>query len=689
MTTSLPLDDPYLWLEEVEGKEALSWVREQSARTTDLLCDAAFARDQAALYEIATQPTNIAFITRRGDHVYNFWQDSDHVRGLWRRTTLESYRADEPDWDVLLDVDLLAEQEGEDWVWKASASCEPAHERALVTLSRGGADAAVIREFDLPSKQWVADGFVLPESKGSASWVDADTVLVSSTLGEDAVTECGYPRVVRRWRRGTPFDQAPLEFEGVASDIYVGGGQDRSPGYERLFFRRQITFEEGETYVGSTAADLVKLDLPLDCDADIDRQWLTVRLKTDWTPAERTYPADALLVIDADVFLQGDRAFTVLFDPKPRRVLTGFTWAATRLVLTVLDNLSSQILLATPAADGWTVRPLEGLPAGATLDVFLLDTGVMSRTDDFLVGVSYFLQPPSLGLVTADGGFEILKQAPESFDPSGLAVSRHEALATDGERIPYFQISQETATEPGPTVLYGYGGFNVSSMPQYLAGMGKVWLETGGTWVVANIRGGGEFGAAWHKAGMREGKKLSHDDFAAVARDLVLRGVTTPAQLAAYGGSNGGLLVGNMLTRYPDHFGAVWCTVPLLDMKRYTKLLAGASWVAEYGDPDVEEDWAFLRGHSAYQLVEPGRQYPPLLLVTSRRDDRVHPGHARKMAAKLTGLDSPVLFYEPGEGGHGAANKKQGAQLTALGISFLRAVLIRGEVPGGPKPSVG
>jgi prolyl oligopeptidase len=667
--------DPYLWLEEVEGAEALAWVRAQDEITRAALCDEAFEADKAALYEISTRPTNIPFITRRGGRVYNFWQDQEHVRGLWRRTALDEYRKPEPTWETVLDIDALAREEGEDWVWKGCATFEPEHRLGLVSLSRGGADAVVMREFDLVAKRFVDGGFFLPEAKGGAAWLDADTLLVSTTLGEDAATASGYARTVRRWRRGLPFAEAAMEFEASESDIWAAAFVDREPGYERVFYRRQITFEEGETFLRRDEAEPVRIDLPLDSAHEVERNWLLVKLKTEWKVGGPSYPADTLLATSFSDFLAGGRDFAVLFEPGPRRVLSSFWWAKTRLVLTVLDNLASRILLAEPIEGGWRIEPLAGLPDAADLTVWPLDAGQLERTDEMLLSISSHIEPTKLALVAADGAIEVLKEAPSAFDVAGLVVTRHEAVSIDGERIPYFMIGARDRDGPRPTVLYGYGGFSVALTPGYLGGIGKIWLENGNVWVVANIRGGGEFGAAWHKAGMRQGKALSHDDFAAVARDLVTRGVTTPKQLAAYGGSNGGLLVGNMLTRYPDDFGAIWCTVPLLDMRRYTQLLAGPSWIAEYGDPDKAEDWAFMQAFSAYHNLRPGRAYPPILLVTSRRDDRVHPGHARKMAAKLMALEQTVFFYEPDEGGHGAANKEQAAFLSALGFSFLRKTI--------------
>ncbi|MBO1904860.1 S9 family peptidase [Microvirga sp. 3-52] len=666
--------DPYLWLEDVEGEEALAWVRAYNETTKAALCDAAFEADKQALYEISTRPDNIPFITRRRGQLYNFWQDAAHVRGLWRRTSMEEYRKADPSWEAVLDIDALASAEREDWVWKGCGTLQPEQRYGLVSLSRGGADAVVVREFDLVEKRFLDGGFALPEAKGGAAWLDKDQLLVSSTLGENAATASGYPRTVRLWNRGSDFTQAPVLFEGEANDIYISASVDLEPGYERTFYRRQITFEEGISYLAQEDGAPLLIDLPLDARFDVEKDWLVVKLKSDWALPERTYPADALLVISFSRFLAGDRSFEMLFEPGPRRILSGFWWTKSRLVLTVLDNLASQIWLGTPGAD-WRLERLQGLPDTASVHTMSLDSSQFERTDEFLLSISTFIEPTRLALVTEDKRIEVLKGSPPAFDASGLEVTRYEAASVDGERIPYYQIGPREQGSPRPTVLYGYGGFSVSMTPGYLGGIGKTWLERGNVWVVANIRGGGEFGAAWHKAGMREGKRLSHDDFAAIARDLVKRGVTSEEQLAAYGGSNGGLLVGNMLTRYPDLFGAIWCTVPLLDMRRYTRLLAGPSWVAEYGDPERPEDWAYMAGFSAYQNLEEGRTYPPVLLVTSRRDDRVHPGHARKMAAKLAAMKQSVFFYEPDDGGHGAANKEQAAFLTALGLAFLRKTL--------------
>jgi prolyl oligopeptidase len=670
--------DPYLWLEDVEGERALAWVRAHTEATRGALSDAAFEADRTLIRGILTRPSNIPYIGRRGERVYNFWQDETHVRGLWRRTSLESYREPEPDWETVIDLDALAAAEGEDWVWRGAASLEPEHRSALVSLSRGGADAVVIREFDLVEKRFVPDGFVLPEAKGSAHFVDADELLIRTTLGEGAATASGYPRQVRRWRRGLPFAEAPVVFEGTVGDIAAGVSVDREPGFERTFFTRQLTFEESRSWLAGEEGSLTEVDLPTDADWEVAREWLFVQLKSDWTPAGRTYPADALIALRFEDFLAGDRGFEMLFEPAPRRVLQGFSFGATRLVLNILDRLRSRVEVLRPAEDGWRREALPGLPEEDSVGVFPLDVG-LPRRDELCLSIEGFLTPPSLRLLRADGAIETLKSAPASFDASPFTVERREVVASDGERVPYAVVAPRDRTGPVPTILAGYGGFEVALTPSYLALTGAAWLARGGAYVLANLRGGGEFGKAWHRAGMREGKRRAQDDFAEIAADLVATGLTTPERLAARGGSNGGLLVGNMLTRYPERFGAIWCAVPLLDMRRFHKLLAGASWVAEYGDPDKPEDWAFLQAISPYQLLEAGRDYPPILITTSRRDDRVHPGHARKMAAKLEALGQRVLFFEPDEGGHGAANKDQQAELEALGLAFLRRSLSADE----------
>jgi prolyl oligopeptidase len=684
MPTDVSADDPYLWLEEVDSPQARAFVKARSAETEKALCDARFESDRAALLDILNAPDRIPFITKRGPWVYNFWQDEHNPKGLWRRTTMASYRTATPDWELMLDIDALAKAEGEDWVWHGCTTLPPEHRFGLVQLSRGGADAAVTREFDLVEKRFVESGFILPEAKGGASWLDVDTLLVSSALGGEAYeTLPGYARTVRRWRRGTPFAQAPVVFECDRAEMSAGGWRDHSRYHPRTCFVRRIDFYNSAFFLADGDA-LRQVDIPSDAYFEIERDWLIINLRSDWDTGGKHYKAGALLVTGFDALLAGKPDFTVLFEPTPTCFLEHYAAAGDTVAFKVLDNVQSRILFARHQDGTWRTRPLAGLPGIESVDFYRLVEDDIDWLDDrrdgetFVISSQSSVTPPTLWLASPGESLDMLKQAPARFDAAGLTVTQHHAVSVDGQRIPYFQVAPAGMALDGShaCLLNGYGGFQVSLLPYYAASIGKLWLERGGVYVIANIRGGGEFGPDWHKAGMREGKKLAHDDFAAVAKDLIARGVTKPARLACQGGSNGGLLVGNMLTRYPELFGAIECAVPLLDMKRYTKLTAGPSWAGEYGDPDKPDDWAFLQGISAYHHVEPGRPYPPILLTTSARDDRVHPGHARKMAAKLMDHGYRVYFHEPLEGGHsGATDNAHIAFNLALGFAFLRKTI--------------
>jgi prolyl oligopeptidase len=674
-------DDPFIWLEEVDSEQSRAWVAARNAETEKALCGPEFERDRAAILAILNAADRVPWIAKRGPHVYNFWQDEQNPKGVWRRTTLASYRTPAPEWEMMLDVDALAKAEGEDWVWHGCTTLPPAHRYGLIQLSRGGADASVIREFDLVEKRFVDGGFSLPEAKGDAAWLDGETLLVASAFGGDAFeTESGYARTVRRWKRGVPFAEAPVVFECDRAEMSVSGWREHSPRYPRTCFVRQIDFFNKAFFV-EDGGSLHEVDIPSDSYVHVERNRLVIYLRSDWEVAGHHYMAGGLLVTDFDTLLAGRRDFAVLFEPTPTCFLEHYGAAGDVVALKVLDNVQSRILFARHDSGVWKTEPLAGLPGLETVDFYRLDSDDIDWLDDkkegetFVVSSQSSVAPLTLWLARPGAALDMLKQAPARFDAAGLTITQHHAVSVDGTQIPYFQVAPASLTPDGShaCLLTGYGGFQVSRLPHYAASVGKLWLERGGVYVIANIRGGGEFGPDWHKAGMREGKKLSHDDFAAVAKDLIARGVTRPAHLACEGGSNGGLLVGNMLTRYPELFGAIECAVPLLDMKRYTKLTAGPSWVGEYGDPDKPEDWAFLQDISAYHHVEPERPYPPILLTTSARDDRVHPSHARKMAAKLMAQGHQVYFHEPVGGGHGAGtDNAQVAFNIALGFAFLR-----------------
>jgi prolyl oligopeptidase len=672
-TIEAPDDDPYRWLEEVEGDRALAFVEAQSRRTLEQFGGAQFAADRDVLADIYDRPDNVPYVSRRGSLLYNLWKDANNPRGLWRRTTLEQFRMPNPQWEILLDVDRLATEEGQDWLWNGIATLPPTHARAILSLSRGGSDAVTMREFDIDAKAFVPDGFILPEAKGGVDWIDRDTLLLSSAYGEGLATTSGYARTVRLWRRGEPVERASVIFEAPPDRMAVYCNLDDTEPVPIVWFVERLDFFNQNIWLGDETGAKSKLELPTDTWMETHRGWLAVKLRTAWTVGGRTFAPDVVLGISLSAFLAGKRNFTVVFEPGPRRALQGWFWTAGRLVLSILDELRPVFEVCTPQVNSWTRERLGGFPEIGVVDVWRLDVRESESNGDLNANIQDPLTPPSLMLVEGFQSPTLLKQAPRTFSADGLVITQHEAISIDGERIPYVQTGPAAATGDAPVYMTAYGGFGHSVKPYYSSAIGKLWLERGGTFVQANIRGGGEFGTRWHDAGRYAGKRLAHDDFAAVAADLVRRGVTRPARIAAEGGSNGGILICNMLTRYPERFGALFCTIPLIDMRRYTKLLAGASWIAEYGDPDKPEEWAWLQTYSAYHAAKPGQKYPPILIATTRRDDRVHPGHARKMAAKLQAMGYEAYFHEPAAGGHGyGKDNKERAAFTALGFTFLR-----------------
>ena len=672
-------DDPYLWLEDVTGEEALDWVRTRNGVTVEELAGDEFDATESRIREVLDTDARIPYARRRGQFLYNFWRDAEHVRGLWRRTTMDEYRTENPVWDVLLDLDALAGSENENWVWGGAQVLRPDQRLALVTLSRGGADATVVREFDLDSRTFRGPedgGFALPEAKTDIGWIDADTVFVGTDFGPGSLTESGYPRITKRWHRGTPLADAETVYEGAAQDISISAWHDRTPGFERDFVQRATDFYNSETYVLDGSA-LTRILTPTDASTSVHENWLLIRTMTPWTVGDRTYPAGALLATDFDEFVSGTIALTVLFAPDAHTSLHQYAWTENHLLLVTLQDVRTKLHVLTPGAKEWDVSTIDGLSDLTSTEI--VGTDAEENGDEYFLSSSGYLTPATLLVGTVGGELEVLKQAPAFFDADGLTVEQFFARSDDGTDIPYFVV-RRADSGPGPTLLYGYGGFEISMTPGYSGATGRAWLERGGTYVVANIRGGGEYGPSWHTQVLRAGRHLVHEDFAAVARDLVTRGITTTEQLAAQGGSNGGLLMGIMVTKYPELFGALVCQVPLLDMKRYHLLLAGASWVAEYGNPDDPDEWEFISQYSPYQNVVAAseRRYPPILIATSTRDDRVHPGHARTMAARLAELGQDVSYYENIEGGHGgASDNAQLAFKTALTYEFLWRHLAR------------
>jgi prolyl oligopeptidase len=662
-------EDPYQWLEDVTAPAALDWVRDRNAGTLEELSGTARFRDlRAGAREVLDADDRIPFVRRRGPYLYNFWQDAAQPRGLWRRTTLEEYRRDRPEWEVLLDVDALAAQEGESWVWQgATALRQGGYRLALVQLSRGGADASVVREFDVAGHCFAADGFVLPEAKTDVGWIDADRIYVGTDFGPGSLTSSGYPRVVKEWRRGTPLDEATVVYEGMPDDVGVEAFHDPTEGFERDFVVRLIDFYRSEWHLRTTGGDLVRIAVPEDSIVDAHREWLLVRTRSEWAVGGSSYPAGALLAARFDAFLAGERDLTVLFEPDAHTSLSYYAWTRHHLILDMLRDVRSELAVLTPDGGRWRRDVPAGVPQFANTEIAETDP---HDSDEYMLVSSGFTQPATLRYAHVGGALETLKQAPAFFDATGTEVRQFFATSADGTQVPYFVVGRQAAA--GPTLLTGYGGFEVSLTPSYNGIIGRGWLARGGTYVVANLRGGGEYGPAWHLSAIKEHRHRVYEDFAAVATDLDRRGITTPARLGIEGGSNGGLLMGVMLTHYPELFGAIVAQVPLLDMRRYNELLAGASWIAEYGDPRDPAEWDYLRQFSPYQNATSDRVYPPVLFITSTRDDRVHPGHARKMVALLRDEGHEVSYYENIEGGHGAAaDNEQLALKWALMLEFL------------------
>lgn len=660
-------NDPHAWLEDVTGTEALEWVARRNARTEARLTGTPlFTELESGIREVLDSRDRIPFVTARGGYYYNFWTDEQHPRGLWRRTTPESYRSADTEWEVLLDVDALNEAEGENWVWHGARFLRPDLDRALVDLSRGGADADVTREFDLPTRTFVEDGFSRPEAKGGMSWIDRDTVYLSTDLGPGTMTTSGYPRTVRRLRRGEALESAELVYAGEETDLSISAFRDHTPGFERDFLRRALAFYADELHLIGADGTLTKIDVPDSAMTDVHREWCTVELREDWG----SFTAGSLLAARFDDVLAGTPDWEVLFEHTDSSSLAGYTWTRHHLVLDVLEHVVDRLVVLTPGEQGWERSPFVGAPEFGSVTVAAVDA---DESDDVWLIVTDYLTPSTLSIATVGEAPRPLRSAPAFFDASRHVIEQHFVTSDDGTRVPYFLVRPTDLPFDGtaPTLLYGYGGFEIPMTPGYSGATGRSWLERGGVYAVANLRGGGEYGPRWHRAALREKRPRAYEDMAAVARDLIDRGITSRAHLAVQGGSNGGLMAGNMLVRHPELFGAVVIQVPLLDMKRYSHLLAGASWMAEYGDPDTD-DWEFIRTFSPYHLIDPDADYPPTILLTSTRDDRVHPGHARKFTAALEAAGHDVTYYENIEGGHGgAADNAQAARMAALAYGFL------------------
>jgi prolyl oligopeptidase len=672
-------DDPFGWLEEIEGQKALDWVRAQNARSlAELEADRRYPGLKAEALAIVNATDRIPMPGLRGGEVFNFWQDAGHVRGLWRRTSLASYRTSTPEWEILLDVDALSAAEKANWVYKGAQCRWPDYGRCLISLSDGGKDAVTVREFDVKAKRFVDGGFDLPEGKQDVAWAGKDELLVGREWGPGTMTASGYPFVVKRLRRGQPLSGAVEVFRGQPQDVSASGAVlHDGAGHTATLFTRALTFYESETWI-DTPKGPQKLALPLKHSLrGLLKNQLLFTLEEDWSAGGKDFKAGALISVDAAAAARSPTALvpTLVLQPGPRDSIEGVATTRNFLLVDLYRNVQGGVRRFTFDGGRWTGTDLD-LPASASVGVAASE----DESDTYFASVASFLIPSTLWLGDAGAGTaRQVKALPPRFDAAGLVTEQFEATSKDGTKVPYFVVHSAAMKLDGsnPTLLYAYGGFQISMTPGYSGTIGKLWLEKGGVYVLANIRGGGEFGPAWHQAGLKQNRQRIFDDFAAVAEDLIARRITSPRRLGIQGGSNGGLLMGVELTQRPDLWNAVVVQVPLLDMLRYHKLLAGASWVAEYGDPDKPDERAFLETVSPYQRLKAGPKYPEPFFVTSTKDDRVHPGHARKMAAKMESLGLPFLYYENIDGGHSAAaNLQEAARRSSLEFTYLMRKLM-------------
>ena len=662
--------DPYLWLEDIEGEKALEWAEARNTESLEILQK---LPEYQPLYDknlaVYDSQERIAYPKIRGKYLYNFWRDASHERGLWRRTTVEEYSKDDPQWETLLDLDALAKTEDENWVWHGADCLHPDYQRCLISLSRGGADAEVTREFDIPSRKFVKDGFYLPESKGGANFIDRDTVFVNTNFGEGSMTASGYPRITKLWKRGTPLSEAKTLYEGTPEDIGVFSTLIHTSEKDYPVVIVAPTFFTNVNYL-LRDGELKKIDIPADADIEtIFHNQLLIGLKSDWQRDGKTWKQGMLVSIDIDELLQGEGHVSVVLEPDSRSAISGVNRTKDMVLVNRMEDVRNRLDVFSLVDGKWIRRPVDA-PSMGSISV----TTTSEDSNFFYFTYTDFLTPTTLYQAEGMSKPAEAKSLPAFFDATPYRVEQHFVKSKDGTRVPYFLVSAKEIELNGknPTLIYAYGGFEVSKRPGYSATLGMDWLEKGGVYVLANIRGGGEYGPAWHRVAQRENRQRSYDDFYAVAEDVINRKVTSPRHLGIRGGSGGGLLVGMLFTQRPELFNAVVCQVPLLDMKRFNKLLAGASWVEEYGNPDKPEDWAWLQNYSPYHNLDSEKTYPRVFFTTSTRDDRVHPAHARKMVAKMNAMDKPNLYYENTEGGHGgAANNRQQAKVQALIYTYL------------------
>ena len=671
-------EDPYIWLEEIQGERALAKVDQWNADTEAVLtAQAEYPLAKAWARQILDDTRQIAMpYAIMGDQVTNLWRDSDNPRGLWRTATLESYLAGAPEWRTLIDVDQLGEDEGQSWVWHGANCLAPEYTRCLVSLSPGGTDADVVREFDIATGAFVEGGFTLPEAKSNVAWYDENTLFVGTDEGAGSLTDSGYPRLVKLWERGTDFAQARLIAEGEQADISMNGFSVLDGETRYRFVRRGPSFWTSEYALVTDSGDTVPLPLPEDAEFEAVLGGFVIgKLNSPMETSAGTEQPGALLAWSLDDVLDGgDPQPFAVFRPSETQAVEQVAASENKLWVKVLDDVSGKLIELTPGSDGWSARTMD-LPPNSTIQI----AETSGKGDTAFVTVESMLTPPTLYAVPSDGAPEAIASEPAQFDAGKFTVEQKFAISKDGTKVPYYLVRPKDAEGPLPTLIHAYGGFRAAQTPKYLTAepyrsgpLGLFWVESGNAYVLANIRGGGEYGPSWHEDALREKRQNSFDDFHAVADDLVANRLATPGRIAASGRSNGGVLVGAVANQRPDLYGAIISGSPLIDMKRYNKLLAGASWMAEYGNPDVPADWAFMREWSPYQNMRDTPDVPAAFYYLSTLDDRVHPGHARKAAAKHEAWGQTFYYHEYREGGHSVgSDHEEDAKRAALLLAYL------------------
>lgn len=667
------IDDPYIWLEDIEGEKSLGWVKAQNALSEQVITTHPLFETLRNRYlEVFNDKDKIAYPTIVGDYVYNLWQDEINERGVWRRMLKVDYINKKSDWEVILDIDELSKKENKKWVFNSAEWLAPDNTICLISISDGGKDEDELREFNVKTKEFVKNGFLLAESKGYAAWIDEDSLLISRDFGAGTLTNSGYPRIVKSWKRGTSIDDAEIIFEADTTVAAVWPNTFYSNNKQYAFIFIWVTSNETECYYIS-GNKLQKIDYPLDAEVSgFYKNQMILALQSDWNINNLTYLAGSLVSFDLDEFLSGKVNIKTIYYPDIKSSFISMSTTNDFIVVNTMKNVQNRLIKYRIENNKWIEEEVDAPEFGSIRLITSSD-----QSNDYFFQYSNFITPPTL-CYGKDEDFKEIKKLKHVFNNEGLVIKQNAAISKDGTSIPYFIVHKSDLIMNGenPTLVYAYGGFNSSRQPSYDPIRGTGWLEQGGIYVLANIRGGGEFGPSWHKAAMKEKRQNAYDDFFAVTEDLIQKNITSPDYLGAFGWSNGGLLAGVVFTQRPDLYNAVVVAAPLLDMKRYSKMLAGASWMGEYGNPDIPEEWEYLKKYSPYHNVFKDKKYPEVLFITSIKDDRVHPGHARKMAAKMMDMGHPLLYHETIEGGHGAAStNKQRAEMFAIIFTYLNMKL--------------